>query len=535
MTGTNAIQERIKNACNDEEKARAYYLRQIVANYIDGSGGGKPSKNSDGRYPDVSIEVWEEGRSNFISNNTHVTIEGLTYNKPDFNWTAIPDEKGRGDLIGSIRKSYFFWLWDILSLEEAYRMKTFDMISLGEGNMGAFVRGDGVDVEWCDYMHVDWDPAYKEPEKRRYVIYEKSLPLREAIKFYPKIESLQLERIDDKTMDKLVWVKCYWDKDEQTEAVQFKRTIVKEGNNRYGKNLPIRATRLANVPGVTHSSGLVERQLGSQELRLRLRRHFRSVAVSATPMRFIAGNISDNDALQRVEEGDESAILRLSVGSQAGVTKGAEIQRTAIELEGLLAQDMESESATNSIRHGQTDANIDFASQLGALAQSSSTRERYMSQRIEEGIRDDIQKLIMPICSEFETREIVLNIDGQTIKFGGLTPINPILGSDGNLVMKPGGMAFRSSAQQLQETMILANVLQLTMGLPPGLQERATKLALQAAEVEDSEAWILDMQAGIEQMKMEQQAMMEQEAELAEKSKSSGSKPASPKPAQATA
>lgn len=519
MTSENQIFARQKLAKDDRSKERAYWLRMVVANLIDGDGGSKPSKDSEDQWAPVQVNVWEEGRFNPISNNTHIAVEGLTINKPDFTWTGIPDEKGRGDLIAEVRKEYYLWLWDLLSLEEAYRMKTFDMLTCGEGSIGCFVRGDGCEVEWCDFLSLDWDPAYEEPDKRRYVFYDQALTLGEAKAYYPNIERYQ--QITDETFDKVIRVRKYWDKDSQTECCIYKRDIIHgPAHNRYGARLPIRATRLSSAPSVKGAIGLVERQMGSQALALRLQNHFRETALSATPQRWVAGAVTNEDALRDVEEGDTTKILRLAAGAQMGITNGAEIQQTALEVYQMVMQNLNVESGVNEFKQGRTDTNVEFASQLGFMAQQSAPRERYLNQRIEEGMRDDLLSVIMPICAEFEGRSIRLEIAGQSIEFGGLAPINPILGSDGNVVMKPGGMAFKSSAQSLQETMIFANVLSLAVNLPPGLQERFVKMACDAAQVEGAEDWLSDMRAAQEQIAMQQQMAQEQAVPPAQSSAS---------------
>lgn len=508
MISEQTIKERFKKAVDADQRNCMNWLRLVVANFINGDQGDTVPKLAAGEFGEVTIHHWEEGRYNPVANNTQVTMEGLTFNKPDFTWTKIPSPSGRSDIFAAARKGYYFWLWDNQDLDEQYRYKILDMLTLGEANMGCFVRGDGIEVEWCDAIRVSWDPAYKDPAKRRYVFYDKTLPQVDALRYYPELD--RYVTLDDRNRERELTVTCFWDREDPTEAVLYRNDVIRLRKNQYGNQLPIRATVLGRLPGVKYAQGVVERQLGSHELLLRIHRDWRDRAVSGPPIGVAAGFIEDQ---YRALEGDNDGQPRIlrSNNPQASFkwATGPQIEATAIQVEQLVMEHLNAESGTTASKRGMIDQNLDFASQLGIQAMETRPRDRFLSQRMEEGMKDDITQLIMPIAQQFEARSLRLNIGEYPIEFGPMQPINPLLGSDGELLFKPGGMSYRSSAQKLQESMIFANVLALAASLPPGTQERFVRMALDAAEVEDPEAWIADMQAAQAQI-AEQQMMMAQ-------------------------
>lgn len=510
MTTELQVKNRLKVATDEDQRDVNYYLRLVVANVLEGDGGDSKPRRQEGRLKDQSVRYWEEGRYSAVQTNLMVTAEKQTFNRPDFTWTDIPNP--RGGQLATVRKAYYMWLWDQSNMARAYWLKFLDLLTLGEANIGCFVRGDGIEVEWCDALNVFWDPSHKDPDQRRYVAYEKSLPLGIALKYYPELSRKKPLQADGKNAEEEILVTCYWDRDEGTEAVLYKNEFIHgPTQSRYPQGaLPIRASTLAELPSLKHMLGIVPRGLGSHELDLMLMRAFRDIALASEPVAVATGwpNESGLKALEGDPPNEGFRILRTN-SPQGKLTwlAGPEIQASSLGLKSKVEQNMNAEFGVNEFERSQTDTNIDFASQLGFLAQQSGGRSRFLALRVEEGMRDDMLRLIMPIAQAFEARDISLSLNGVPIDFGVMDPINPLLGSDGFVVFKPGGMMYQSKAQKLQEEMIFANILQLAATMPPGLDEPFLQRVLVAAEVDAPEEWMLRYQQAKAEMMAQQQMM----------------------------
>lgn len=514
MTSEGIIRERVKLATDEDRKRALYWLRLVVGNFIDGQGALQPATDrKNGKYGDVTVQHWEEGRYNPIANNTQVAVEGLAFNRPDFNWKRIPSVSGRGDLAGAIRKAYYLWLFDQQNLKDTYTSWLLDLLTTGEANTGCFVRGEGVEVEWCDALQVGWDPAYKDPARRRYVTYQRPMTLGEAVKFYKPIANL--ENVDEKSFDKQITVTRYFDIDDNTEAALYREQFVDGPKKLSYPVLPIRVTRLSQLPSVKHSGGIVERQLGSHQLYIQLMRSFAEIALANENVVGVLSGFPNQDSENTIAGPAPNEGLRIVRSPNAGATfawtNGPTIAKEALEVFQMVTENLNVESGVSSSKRGIPE-NANLATSVAYMAQQSSARDKFLESKLEEGVREDMQKLIMPIASAFEARHIPLGIPGHPeLDTGQDTPINAILGSDGVLEMVPGGMAFKSEAQKLQEVMIFANVLALTASLPPGLAPRVVKMILDAKDVESPEEWVADMLQAMQAQAQAQQQLQDQQ------------------------
>lgn len=551
ITSQARIRERIRISCQHVKEHRhvMYWLRLLVANYIDGDGRISDGNNKEDRFDEVELAHWEEGRYNPISNNTQVTVERLMANEPALTWTSIPTASGRGELIAATRKAYYSMQWEKRNLSEHYAKKLLDLITLGEANFGCFVRGKSIYPEYMDSLNVYWDPSQKDPCQREYVSYDISITMGKAFEFYPE----GMKRLEPfarpEQMDKQIWIRCFYDRDNGTEAVIYRNEFIYGPTaNRYGHDvMPIRCDVLTQMPSVKHASGIVERQVGSHELKVRIRRYFRDTALKALAVGVASGNFNE-DQLKKLETG-EDLILRGSPGSQFSWAKGAEIAATTIQVDQMTTQDIQAESGINEFQLNQSGSQVDFASQLGYLAQQGSSRDRFLSMKVEVGVKNDLLELIMPIAAKFDQDDFSLDILGQPVAFGHFgydsygnprVPINSLLGNDGKVSMRPGGLVFKAPAQALQEDMILTQLLTLTQSAPPGMQEHLCRRILKNADVEDPERWIMawkqaQMELAAKEEKMMQMQMMAGAQPGQRQSGQQSSQPSLPKPQSAAA
>jgi hypothetical protein len=88
-----------------------------------------------------------------------------------------------------------------------------------------------------------------------------------------------------------------------------------------------------------------------------------------------------------------------------------------------------------------------------------------------------------------------------------MMPLREQLGTDGKVMLRPGGMEYQAPAQKLQEVGVLGNVLAIAQNLPPGLQERFIRLGLVSYEVDDADGWMADMIAAFNAAAQQQEAM----------------------------
>lgn len=499
-----AILERLKVYEDKDHKDVLYGLRLLVANYLDlttDQSARTPAK-IDGRYGDILNKRWEEGRHNSLATNTLIQVKSLVFAEPDIKWTGCT---GKNPVrVSQVRSQYYLKYWREQSWEHLYRRKLLDLIVCGIGNVQVGTRDGGLFMEWVDSLDVTWDNAYKEPHLKRFVYRDIHLPISSALRYFPKLRG-KVRMPDPKTGEggeTIVTVRVYWSK--TTTATIFKNEIVDGPKaNPYGQ-IPIRLTQMIHQLSAKHPSGIVEAQVGTHKLDLRLQRYFRNTVLTGVPVGVAIGHWNE-EALDDLIDGKEGTILRSTgLGSEFKYAAGAEIQRSALELQKMVSQQQNSESGVNDFMRSQTDTNVDFASQLAYIAQESGVQGKFTAQVHAEGLKDDA-RLFMSIASRFEPGPITLSIEEADITFDQSMPINPLLGDDGQISVKP--MEYKSPEQKLQAQMILGNVLAIGANLPPGFQEQYWLSCLHAAEVDNVDDWMAALKAGQQQM-AQQQAQM---------------------------
>lgn len=489
MTSENQILDRWKSVSSDDQRKQGiYWLRLVAANYLALSGGGSnmPEKSS-GVFPNVIKSDFEEGRHSIITVNTAVQMKSLTFSEPNLRWTGIEQE------VSEVRKAYYTKLWRQQMWDYHYRDKLLDMLIAGEGSIEVAMRGDCPYAEYVDSLDLWWDTAFRHPMEKRFVFREKHMPLSTAVERYPAIAQ-KYPYFKDSSSEKRVTLRFYWDKD--TRAILLGGDFVCSPEaNPYGE-IPIHTTVLQQELSVSHATGMVEQQIGSHKMALVLQRHFREVVKRGNPVGVSKGQINQ-DALDDIRDGQDGVVIDVGPDGAFSWAQGPEITASALQLYEMVRQQSTAESGVNDFQKGQTDTQIDFASQLSYIAQQSGVQGAYTAQRFESGIKEDAQA-VMRVGGKFQGPITLRLDDDETVEFGPLMPIRPMLGDDGDIAISP--MEYKSPAQKLQEVAVLGNVLAMAKTLGPGIGPKFIDQALRAFEVEDRDSWLQAAQAATQQM-----------------------------------
>lgn len=497
------ILERLKLHKDQENKEIMYGMRMVVANFLDLSSETAPRNlpGTDGKFVDVVNKRWEEGRHNHIQNNTLIQVKSLVFSDPDITWSGCTGK--HPDLVSDSRKAYYVKNWRDNDWSILYRQKLLDIITSGMGNVQVGVRDGAPFMEYLDSLFVTWDTSYKEPKKKRFVFVDKPMPTSDALRFFPELAGkIKMPRADGTGGENIVMITFYWSK--TTAAVFYKQEMIEGPRaNPYGK-IPVILTTFIQHLSMKHPSGMVETQIGAHRLAIRLQRYYREVVAKGTPVGVLAGPGWRDEDIDTIVEGTEGNIIR-NVNSAASykVVAGAEIQGSALKLDEMNQQHINAASGVNDFQRSQTDTKVDFASQLAYIAQESGIQGQFTAQVHEEGIKEDA-RLFLEVASRFEEGPLTLSIRGQDMVFDQFMPIRPLLGTDGAIDIKP--MAYESSAQKLQKTMILANVLHLGDGLPPPLQDMIWEQALTHGGVDNKD----EIMQQLRDMRQQQQAASQQ-------------------------
>ena len=489
MTSATQILDRWKSVSSDDQRKQGiYWLRLVASNYLSLSGGGSSvPERSSGVFPNVTKSDYEEGRHNVITVNTAVQMKSLTFSEPNLRWTGVEQE------VSEVRRSYYTTLWRQQMWDFHYRDKLLDMLIAGEGSSEIAFRNGFPYVEYADSLDVWWDTAFRHPLEKRFVFRECHLPLSVAVQRYPALAS-KYPYHKDSGSERRITLRKYWDKD--TRAVLLGGDFIEQpAANPYGE-IPIHTTVLQQELSVSHPTGMVEGQMGSHKLALSLQRHFREVVRRGNPVGVSKGQMNQ-DVLDDIRDGREGVVVDVGPDGAFSWAQGPEITQSAIELYNMVRQQSTAESGVNDFQKGQTDTQIDFASQLSYIAQQSGVQGAYTAQRFEAGIKSDAQA-VMRVGGKFQGPISLRVDDDETIDFGPLMPIRPMLGDDGDIAISP--MEYKSPAQKLQEVAVLGNVLAMAAGLGPGVGPKFIDQALKAFEVEDRDSWLQAAQAATQQM-----------------------------------
>lgn len=503
------ILERRKEHLDEQHREIVYGLRRVAADQLDITTTAsieKPTR-TDGKYADWLKNHWEEGRHNSIRVNTHLQAKALVFNEPEIKWRNCKvQDPAEDDLISKIRNAYYLNLWRSQRLADTYRLKLLDMLVSGEGNIACWKIDNGLAVEYLDSLDVTWDPSYKEPHKRRYVYVDRHMPMTDALSRFPGLNKYITPPAPGKSGgEKNCTLTLYYSK--TTYAVLYKTNFVQVPIPNPLNRIPVRVSELFRELSTKFATGMVELQIGTHKLDLRIQRALREIALRCLPVGVLTGQWEE-DAVTDLEDAEEAVIIR-SLTPSAGFSwaPAAELPATLLEVQAMVNQQMNAESGTNDFQRGQTDTKVDFASQLAYIAQQSGVLGRYAAQQHEDGIREDAA-MIMEIAAMIEEGPLTLVIDGHQIDFDQLTPIKPLLGGDGDIILTPGGMEYKSPAQKIQEWMVLTEALGQATLLPPGIREHIMEATLKAFDVDNADEWIAEMQ----QAEMQQQMMQAQMA-----------------------
>ena len=495
------ILERLKAHNDTEWKDMVFGLRLVAANYLDISGGPirKPVL-TDGRFVPVLKRGWEEGRHNPAQINTQLQVKSLAFQRPELRWENC---KGANpEITAEVRRGYYDHLWDELGLMRMYQAKLLDLIICGEGTFQAGVRNGGVFGEYADSLDVTWDRSDSLGIDRRFFFRDRHMPISKAMLEYPELEKLEAWRPGQKGSERIVTITFYCSK--STRAILYKgKFLVAPHANPFGM-IPARMSVLFQELSVRHATGQLETQLGPGKLFMRMMRKIRDVTLRGAPIG-IAYGLEDRD-VDAIVAGREGTVVKAKQANGSFAwTAGPEISKTDVELVNLLQQHLGEASGVNDFMRGRTDTKVDFATQLSLLASQSGITGQYAAGVFEEGLKQDAE-LLMIVGERFQNPDIEITVGGKTQQFDALVPINPLLGDDGDIYLKPGGTAYRSPMQKLQETAMLANVLGMAKQLPAGIVPRFLELALTSFEIDDKDAW-LDAYAQAEQQQMMMQQM----------------------------
>jgi len=500
-----SILERRKVGKDDKHRQKVYQLRRVAANMLDITSAGSYTqpKKGEGNFADEENDTFEEARHNPVSSNIDIQAQSLSFSAPDVSWKAVRPGTS------FTRRAWYLEMYKRQNYGEMYQWALLDLIIGGEGNIFGGVRDGEPFLEWADDLDVQWDTAFKEWHKKRFVYYTKHLPAAEAVRHYPELAK-KLRVTEENAGEKIVDVTCYWSK--TTEAVLYKdEFIVKPKPNEYGR-IPGIQGRLFLKPGQKYATGSVENQMGTLQLILRLQRAQREVALRAgSPVGEVRGPVAEGN-IEQIESGEEAVILRFATADGEFNWKDGANMPEVLEkaYDRAISQTLPAESGVDPFMLSQTDVDVDFASQLSFMAGRSGVRGKHTALRFEEMVKDSIN-LLMDIGAKFAP-PMKLYVQDTEIDFAEMMPMADgrnalagLLGSDGEILFKPGSMEFKSPAQKLQEVGVFGSVLQTAQALPPALQPQFISLAAEAFEVDNPDDWAAAVQESILQQQMMQQ------------------------------
>lgn len=492
----------------DDHRAKIYDLRLIAANYLDiglKEGYARPSK-SDGRFGDVEAFTFEDARYNPITVNTKIQTKSLAFMAPDLAWQQVRPG------VNAVRKAWYLHLFKEQYFGTMYRLMLLDAITGGQGDIDAGFRDGSPYLEWADGLDVSWDTAHnREPHRRRCRFRNKHMPLGEALGMYPKLKD-SFPYSDDAAKEREVTIVCYHSK--TTTAVLYQNKFIDGPRaNPYGR---IPGVSLIDwvMPSIKFPMSSVEDQLGPVGQAFRYQRHFREVANrGGTTVGVLSGSLTQG-SVDDILDAEEGTVVQLGPRGDFKWAAPAEFSKSALEHYRMLLQDLNALTGINDFQQSRTDVNVDFASQLSFMAAQSGVQAKYMAQEFESAVKDSVQ-LLMDIGARFGW-EGELNIGDTKQQFGPTRPINVLLGGDGEIIFKPGGMEYKAPMQKLQEAALFGNVLSMASTLPAGLQIPFVDLVAKRFEIDDPDAWTAaaqEAQARQEEAEMQAQMMQAQAAQ----------------------
>lgn len=505
VTEKAVITERKKAWQDDKRKDKVYLLRRVAADDLDVTDGCSVRGRSGGdkAYEDFDVSNWEEGRDNEVSTNLQIQVKSLVFNEPDLYWDNVRPG------VNAVRVAYYKDKFKKQDFASMYRWTLLDGLISGVGNVFVGYRNREVISEYADDLDVTWDTAFKEPHKKRGVFYDKHLPAEQAVVLYPKLRDY-FPINNGIGSERDVTVTCYWD--IETTAVLYREEFLEDPKpNPYGR-IPMVSLEMYRDASAKYADGLVSKSMGSLQQQFVLQRAVREILLrGGAPVLAMYGNLTEGD-IDDIISGREGVALRMGPGERAEWLKSADVTPGMFQYGEGLKQGITAKMGVTDFQRGQTDTEVDFATQLSYIAQQSGIQGEYAAQQFEQFVKAHIE-LLMHIGNLLEG-DIQLNVEGTMIPFDMMNPINPLLGTDGDIVMRPGGMKYVSPEQKLQKVMLLVGAIGQVLALPPGIQELALEQVLDAYNVDDKDRWMQAYQEGMmQQMMMQQQQMAMEQAQ----------------------
>lgn len=467
-------------------KSKIYRLRLIVANHLQGAGYGESNFTAPTDYPDQEIDKWEEARHNPLTVNTLIQAKSLAFEMPELEYRKIDY------VYSAVRRAYYEAEYDRLELGQLYQQNVLDLLVTGEASAVSGVRDNLCYQDWADILSVTFDKAYKEGAQKRFVLYDLRLPLMELLTYFPECEKLtNYQPRYYRNVENPEVITCYHDK--TTSAYLYKGKIVRGPvATKTPGRLPLSYTYFMRKPSIISPSGVAEEQLGNLRLVFRLQRSLREKALRAgTLVGLFSGPVLGEEAenmKSQIRDGKECVIVTVPPGGDFNWRSPQTITDTEIQAYERAIQSMSSESGVDEFQRAQTDTKVDFAARLQLIAQKAGVQGDYAASRSEACIKNNIS-LLMETASVFEKRSMVLDIDEAQVEFDELRPVAPLLGTDGQLVLKKSG-AYEGIDAKLNETALLATILQEALTLPEPLQLRFLGLGLEAAQIDNRKEWL---------------------------------------------
>jgi hypothetical protein len=486
------ILERKKLSEDVIHRQKLWNLRMVASNVLDITTAGTYSypRRTEGNYGDVEPTDVELGRHNAVTANIDVLVQSLSFGAPDIAWRFVHQGKSL------VRRAWYLDIYERQDHRGSFQMALADMLISGDGNIVGGVRDGEPFIEYADALDCQWDNAFKEPHLKRFVYHTRHIPLSVAAAAYPELAKIMHYKPGDTGGEKIVDITNYWSKN--TRAVLYKDAfIVEPRKNEYGR-IPIVQKVLTRRPSLKYSKGIVEDQLGSLQTMFRCQRALNEIALRAgSPVGVARGKIQEPN-IDRLESGEEAVILRFAdKDGDFEWKEGAREPSAMLKLYEMTQANLQAESGVDPFMLSQTDVQVDFASQLSFMAGRSGVRGKAMALAFEELVKDSIQ-LLMDIGRKFAP-PVALYVGDTEVDFeteplvhdGGQTmnALQAMLGSDGEIIFKPGAMEYQSPAQKLQQVMVFGQVLQGGLALPEDLQPYYVDLACRAYEVDDPEEW----------------------------------------------
>lgn len=481
------ILERKTSSSDDCHQRKIYDLRLLAASYLDGSAGSQESafrSKMSGKFPAVDVRSWEEGRHNPLGTNIQIQAKSLAFYQPSVTWQFVEEE------VSAVREAWTLSYFRKQKYAEMFRLALQDMLISGQGTIQGGVRDGDVYLEYCDALDVQWDQAYHEPHLRRYVFRARRMPASEAVQRYPDMKRHVNMNHDGTGGERIVTIHYYYSK-TTCAALYGSELIYGPAKTPYEGYLPFADMTFQREPSVAHPTGSAEKQIGSLTLLYRLQQAWRETILRSPPVGVLSGQFMEGD-VDALLLGEESTILRAKTPNSVFDWKtGAEVSNSSIALGQKIQQNMNAESGVNDFQRSQTDVNVDFASQLSFMAAQSGVQGRYTAQRFEEGVKDALN-LLCRIGKEYAP-PVQLYIGDEQYTFDEMMPIREMLGDDGQIVIAPGGMEYKSPAQKLQEAAMFAQTLAAVSGVPAPIQERYIEMVLDAFGIDGVSDWMSDM------------------------------------------